>query len=884
MSTKDEPLNLYQEGCAFCTPFRLKTNTSSVYLNLTSSPSGPPVEVKIVGQTDGDFVNYTYKTSFFLLTPGKKYLLYNSSPANTNVRLEFTGNPSITGVWSPDSSPESGCITIGPEFKQVPNTKDEQIAFTSTQNNLTFETNSRDKNTSSSVYLNLQGSSFSGAINVSIIGVSGDEQINCTNRCSAFRLSSGRKYELFNTVKENGFSQVKLRFEMQPNVTIKGLWSPDYKRESGVVVVRGGESGPSSKANTHDTVFDFKLSSKNPQNTEARDKLTDSSVYICVDSMSAPFKIRVFGVGGVNGTVNETNKADFFVVSNPGKYQLYNNVHENQHEAAFLQFESDSNVTVKGKWSPDFAPDPSALVLTGSTEQATSITPVSNATKQINVPYLSQQGIPTGCESVSAVMALNWAGINISPYEFITQHLLMRPVWQNPDPNCAFVGNPYSKAAYGCFAPCICRALQSVLEKNKKKDFQILNLTGAPFAQLVTQYVDKNIPVLVWATMGMRPTRMGSSKWTIKFVNGDAKYKPGDQFLWPGNEHCLVLVGYNQTHYIFNDPLAGVGMYPRDVVETRYKEQGNQAVVIQKQSQSQNQKVEYPKQFKAPVLYPQPMTLFPGTEESSGNKKLTQEQQWSKGIYGALRVITGTAECAAGAAATVGTGGFGAVVGGAAIGFGASNVTEGIMEIANAVQGNDVQSINPVRDFLFMGNKDFYDATNLALNLGTATLTAMSKALQKPLETFALERVKEDQAALKAAALAKRSPNATTTSATGWCMDPNGSIINGRYYSGHALERMAPKTMKVLEELARRFLAKKPGTGLVPGTPEYAIWRAEYYDYLKPRNIPPIVVEDAIANGIRSQGNSPLEIVCRTEYVKVIINTFGDVISVFRST
>lgn len=573
MSTQNHPLNLSQEGFSYCTPFRLKTNTSSVYLNLASN-SQLPVEVKIVGQTGGSFVNYTYKTESFLLFPGQKYFLYNSSPPNTNVRLEFIGNSSIDGVWSPDSAPESGCITIGPEFKQEPNTTDEAISFTSTGNNFIFETNSRNKNTNSSVYLNLQGSSFSGTIDVSIYGVDDNEQCNCTNRCSSFKLTSGRKYELYNTVKENRFSQAKIRFHLPPNVTLKGLWSPDYKPEKDVITVRGGPSGP-SQGNTRDTNFNFNLNPKQPQNSEVREKYTFSSVYIQVDKMSGPFKIRVFGVGGLNGTVNETNKADFYVISQPDKYQLYNKVHEQLHESVFLQFESDSNVSVSGRWSPDFAPDPAAVVLTGGPQPVSSIVSVSNPTKLIQVPYLNQQGIPTGCESVSAVMVLQWAGIDISPFEFITYHLVMRPVWTHPDPNCAFVGNPYSRHAFGCFAPCICRALQSVLE-SQKKDYQILNLTGAPFSQLITQYIAKNIPVLVWATMGMRPTKMGSTKWKIQFVNGDAKYKPGDTFLWPGNEHCLVLIGYTKSHYIFNDPLAGVGMYPMDVVESRYQEQGHQ--------------------------------------------------------------------------------------------------------------------------------------------------------------------------------------------------------------------------------------------------------------------------------------------------------------------
>lgn len=105
----------------------------------------------------------------------------------------------------------------------------------------------------------------------------------------------------------------------------------------------------------------------------------------------------------------------------------------------------------------------------------------------------------------------------------------------------------------------------------------------------------------------------------------------------------------------------------------------------------------------------------------SDDKKLTQEQQWAKGINGAIKVIGGE-----NAAVVTGTGDLGAVVGGAAMGFAASNMTEGIIDICNSVQGKDEKSINPIKDFLFMGNKDFYDATDLALNLGAGTLGIMS--------------------------------------------------------------------------------------------------------------------------------------------------------------
>ena len=52
-------------------------------------------------------------------------------------------------------------------------------------------------------------------------------------------------------------------------------------------------------------------------------------------------------------------------------------------------------------------------------------------------------------------------------------------------------------------------------------------------------------------------------------------------FTWRFNEHCLVLVGYNEKYYIFNDPLREKNTYyDKEVVEKRFEEMGKMAVAI----------------------------------------------------------------------------------------------------------------------------------------------------------------------------------------------------------------------------------------------------------------------------------------------------------------
>jgi len=114
------------------------------------------------------------------------------------------------------------------------------------------------------------------------------------------------------------------------------------------------------------------------------------------------------------------------------------------------------------------------------------------------------------------------------------------------------------------------------------------------------------------------------------------------------------------------------------------------------------------------------------------------------------------------------------------------------------------------------------------------------------------------------------------TSGIGWSMPRGGGVINGRKYSEHALERMAPDTVEIRAELntrAREMAAKK---GYKPGTAEYEALFAK----IDPRGMTPNVVEDIIKNGSRSPGGKPGTWKYSREDGYVIINDKGDVVTV----
>lgn len=110
-----------------------------------------------------------------------------------------------------------------------------------------------------------------------------------------------------------------------------------------------------------------------------------------------------------------------------------------------------------------------------------------------------------------------------------------------------------------------------------------------------------------------------------------------------------------------------------------------------------------------------------------------------------------------------------------------------------------------------------------------------------------------------------------------WDMTEGGGIINGREYSQHAMERMAPDTPSVRAELSRRAERLAESKGLQIGTPEYYQFCQKYVD---PRDIPPSAIEDAIRNTNAVPGHTAGTLVHQTADVTVIVNEAGKVITV----
>lgn len=199
----------------------------------------------------------------------------------------------------------------------------------------------------------------------------------------------------------------------------------------------------------------------------------------------------------------------------------------------------------------------------------------------LDVPFIDQRDkYPTGCESVTAVMALRWAGVDISVEEFIDDYL---PQGEAPhydetgnyvgaDPWEKFLGSPYSEEGWGCYAPVIAQAVEQVLEDRGITRLETRLLQDVELSTLLEEYVEKEIPVMVWATIDME-TPVDSTEFFLEDT--------GELFTWIYPLHCLLLTGADEEHYFFNDPLVGKNTaYEKNQVEIAYRGVGMQAVAV----------------------------------------------------------------------------------------------------------------------------------------------------------------------------------------------------------------------------------------------------------------------------------------------------------------
>lgn len=194
-----------------------------------------------------------------------------------------------------------------------------------------------------------------------------------------------------------------------------------------------------------------------------------------------------------------------------------------------------------------------------------------------NVPHILQTtAYPTGCESVAAVSLLQFYGADITVKDFIDSYLPKADypyyddngIMHGESPWEYFIGDPYSKSGYGCYAPPIVEAMAAAAPP----ELHVEEVEAPSLQSLCERYVALGEPVLVWATMYMLPPEEGRA-WLLP---------DGEEFVFIRPEHALLLIGYDEDYYYFSDSLSEetVTAYPKEASETAFAAMYSQAVVV----------------------------------------------------------------------------------------------------------------------------------------------------------------------------------------------------------------------------------------------------------------------------------------------------------------
>lgn len=201
------------------------------------------------------------------------------------------------------------------------------------------------------------------------------------------------------------------------------------------------------------------------------------------------------------------------------------------------------------------------------------------------VPIVSQNELKAGCETYACTMLLKSLGFETDEFDFAENYLICSPISYGtdgtrfgPDMYSAFAGTVEN--GYGIYSPAMAKSMNKFFEAKKSK-LKASSIVGETLDSLCKKYVKNGTAVMVWATTYMQEPYEKAS-WVVDYVDENAKTKKGDTFTWLQNEHCMVLIGYDQKDYLMADSVAGkVSHFEKKLAEQRFKELGSQAIVAQ---------------------------------------------------------------------------------------------------------------------------------------------------------------------------------------------------------------------------------------------------------------------------------------------------------------
>ncbi len=202
------------------------------------------------------------------------------------------------------------------------------------------------------------------------------------------------------------------------------------------------------------------------------------------------------------------------------------------------------------------------------------------------VPVLKQESpLNAGCETYACTMLLQSHSIDMDEFEFAQNYLIEKPVygyteteWYGPDMDSAYAGE--IEWGYGINCPAMAKCMNNML-KDKGSKLVATAIKGVELDKLCEDYIVNDIPVMVWATTSMQEPYVRKT-WSINYVDEEVSdAQIGDTEQWLQNEHCMVLIGYDEKNYYFADSVEGkVSVFDKETSRKRYEQLDMQAIVV----------------------------------------------------------------------------------------------------------------------------------------------------------------------------------------------------------------------------------------------------------------------------------------------------------------
>lgn len=194
-----------------------------------------------------------------------------------------------------------------------------------------------------------------------------------------------------------------------------------------------------------------------------------------------------------------------------------------------------------------------------------------------DVPLIQQNpDYPNGCEAVSAVMLLQYLGIDVSVSDFVDNYLQKDRIYidddtrYGPDPSQFYAGDP-AGIGWGIFEPGLIKSISLCLSKELGEDTSF-SISGSEGKMPLEFYVAGGSPVVIWATTNYKPADK-----IYEWKSYDGKYT----YTYPEYSHAVVVTGMDENYYYVNDPLKEEKQkIDKKTLEEVFDSMGRQAVSV----------------------------------------------------------------------------------------------------------------------------------------------------------------------------------------------------------------------------------------------------------------------------------------------------------------